>query len=452
MIKKFWENNKEYVNTTLKVAWPAVLESFFVALVGLVDSLMVSRLGSYAVAATGLTTQPKFVGMCAFFALNMGVSAITARRKGQQDREGANRTFTAALIFTLVFGTIISLTAVFGSDTFMRWVGSNEETHDPASAYFKIIMGGIMFNLLTMVINAAQRGAGNTKISMRTNVVSNLVNVVFNFLLIEGRLGFPALGIEGAAIATVIGSAVSFIMAVISISYRSSFVSIHKMIKSGLPTKEDLKPLVKIGSTAFVEQIFMRIGFMLSAVMAANMGTDEYAAHQLGMNILSISFAFGDGMQVASITLIGQSLGRREPEIAKRYGNICQRMGNLISVVLSVIYLTLGRALYRLFFPDSTVAVDCGVIIMRLMVLIVLLQIAQVIYSGSLRGAGDVKFMTVASITSVTIIRPLSSYIFAYVLGLGITGIWIGIICDQLTRLVLASWRFKQGKWTEIRV
>lgn len=452
MLKKFLENNKENIKTTIKVAWPAVLESFFVALVGLVDSLMVSRLGSYAVASVGLTTQPKFVALCMYFALNMGVSAITARRKGQQDRDGANRTFTAALLFTIATGILITIACVTWSESFMRLVGSNQDTHEAASAYFKIIMGGMMFNLLTMVINAAQRGAGNTKISMRTNVVSNLVNVFFNYLLIEGNLGFPALGVEGAAIATVIGSAVACVMAILSICYRDSFVSVHKMLKTGFATKEDLKPLFKIGSTAFIEQIFMRIGFMLSAIMAADMGTDEYAAHQLGMNILSISFAFGDGMQIASITLIGQSLGRREPEVAKRFGNLCQRMGNLISIVLSVIYLVFGRAIFRIFFPEAPVAVEAGVIIMQLMVIIVLLQIAQVIYTGSLRGAGDVKFTTVASVISVTIIRPLSSYIFAYPLGFGITGIWFGIICDQATRLVFASWRFRHGKWMEIKV
>ena len=452
-MKQWIAENKPYIKTTLQVAWPAVLESFFVALVGMVDSLMVSRLGTYAVAAVGLTTQPKFLGLALFIATNVSLSAITARRKGQGDREGANRTLLSALIFVLLAVCVVSTVCVVFADPLIRWSGSQADTHESAVAYFQIIMGGIVFSVISLAINAAQRGSGNTKIAMRTNLVSNLVNVLGNFLLIEGRFGLPALGIRGAAIATVIGTVVACAMSIASVFRKDSFVNVGYIIANKLrATMTDAISLFKLASSVLVEQLLIRIGFMSVAIMAAKLGTQEYAAHQVGMQVMSLSFAFGDGMQVAAVTLIGQSLGQKLPEKAKRYGKICQRVGNMISIALSLLYLTCGRWLFEIFFPDDAYAVSIGIQIMRIMVLIVLMQVAQVIYMGCLRGAGDVKFTTMASTVSVTIIRPIVSYLCAYAFSMGVIGIWLGIVGDQVMRLVLTSQRFKSGKWAKIEV
>ena len=452
-MKRWIAENKSYIKTTLNVAWPAVMESFFVALVGIVDSFMVSRLGTYAVAAVGLTTQPKFLGLALFTAVNVALSSITARRKGHNDRDGANRTLLFVLWYVLLLGVIVSVICVTFADTFIRLAGSQEDTHEAAVAYFRIIMGGMMFTIISLAINAAQRGSGNTKIALRTNLTSNLVNVVFNFLLIEGHFGFPALGIEGAAIATVLGTAVSCGMSIASVFRKDSFVNITYMIANKLKaTMADVKVLIKLASSVFAEHILLRIGFMSVAVMAANLGTQEYAAHQIGMNVMSLSFSFGDGMQVAAVTLIGQCLGRKEPDMAKKYGTICQRMGNVISVVLSILYLVGGETFFRLYFPQDEYAVSIGLQIMKVMVIIVLMQVAQVIYMGCLRGAGDVKFTMIASTISVTLIRPTVSYLCAYLLQMGVIGIWFGIVGDQVVRLILTNWRFKSGKWTKIEV
>ena len=454
-LKAGWQENKQYIKDAFKMAWPSVIESFCVALVGMVDSMMVSRLGSYAVAAVGLTTQPKFICLAMFIATNVAVSALVARRKGEEDREDANRVLLTALTFVLIAGAIVSMLAILFANPVISMMRSQPDTHDSAVAYFRIIMAGILFNIVTLVINAAQRGSGNTKISMRTNLTSNLVNVVFNFLLIEGRFGFPAWGIKGAAIATVIGSFVAFCMSVYSLLEKKSYVNIIWAFRNKLrATWKNAKQLFHLASNVFVEQIFLRIGFLSVSVMAANLGTLQFAVQQVGMNVMSLSFSFGDGMQVAAVSLIGQSLGQKNPEKAKKYGTICQRMGNIISVILSVLYLVAGRWFFGLYFDAATEmeAIELGVEIMRLMVFIVLMQVSQVIYMGCLRGAGDVRFTTIASIISVTLIRPLTSFFFAYTLSLGVIGIWLGVVGDQLCRLILTNWRFKSGKWTQIKI
>ncbi len=447
-----FRHSKEDIKKTLDMAWPAMLESFFAAFAGLVDSLMVSSLGSYAVAAVGLTTQPKFLGLSLFIASNVAISALVARRKGEDKKEEANKIFSTFLVFLLAAAVLMSIVLVVFADPIIRLCGSEELTHDSAVTYFRIIMGGMLFNVLQMGINSAQRGAGNTRITMRTNLVSNTVNIIFNYLLIQGHFGFPALGIRGAALATVLGTVVSSIMSIWSVWKKDNFISIPYILLNKIrPGWEAMKNIVKVGYSVFAEQVLMRIGFMLTAIMAADQGTSAMAAHQVGMNIMGLSFSFGDGLQATAVALIGYSLGAGKPEKAKAYGRTCRMIGGVISVILAVTYFFGANLLMEMFFEEKDI-VAIGVSIMRVIIFVVILQIAQVIYMGCLRGAGDTLYTAVASTVSVTIMRTLGSYFFGYVLHMGITGIWLGVVADQLSRFIFASIRFRRGKWTEIKI
>ena len=448
----FFGFDKENVKKVIHIAWPAVLESFFTAFVGLVDSYMVSSLGAAAVASVGLTTQPKFVGFSLFFATNVSVSALVARRKGEGNKEGANRVFATTLLFVVLAAIGMSILLVSCADGIIHLCGSEPETHAGAVTYFRIIMGGMIFNCIQMCINAAQRGAGNTKITMRTNLVSNIVNVTFNYLLIGGHLGFPAMGISGAALATVLGSVVACGMSIWSVRRMDRFVSIAFILKNKIrPTFTAFKNLISIGYSVFAEQLLVRVGFMATSLMMASQGTQAMAAHQVGMNILGLSFSFGDGLQSTAVALIGFSLGAKKTDLAKEYGSICRTLGTCISIILAGIYLLGGRWLYTMFFEEPEI-VAIGVKIMYVAAVVVALQISQVIYMGCLRGAGDTLFTAMASTVSVTIVRTLVSMAAGFWLGWGVIGIWMGIVADQASRLILGATRFKKGKWTEIKI
>ena len=303
-----------------------------------------------------------------------------------------------------------------------------------------------------MGINSAQRGAGNTRITMRTNLVSNTVNVIFNYLLIGGKLGFPALGVKGAALATVLGTVVASIMSVRSLFVDGCFVSIPFIVKNKiLPGFTAVRSLIKVGYSVFFEQILMRVGFMATSIMAAKMGTAAMAAHQVGMNIMGLSFSFGDGLQATAVALIGRSLGQKDEKLAKEYGRTCRVICLFISFVLACLYFFGGHAIMSAFFEEPEI-VRIGVDITRIIIVVVIFQVSQVIYMGCLRGAGDTGYTAKVSIVSVTVIRTVFSYVFGYTLGFGINGVWMGILADQVSRFIFASIRFKQGKWTKIKI
>ncbi len=442
----------DLVKEAVRMAWPAVLESFFVSLAGMIDTMMVSSLGTAAVASTGLTTQPKFLALSFFFAINVAVSALVARRRGQDDQVSANQILLTAIVTILFLCFVITTVTVVWASPIISLCGSNADTHEGAVLYFRVIQFGMIFNVLSLVINAAQRGSGNTRIAMTTNVASSIVNIIFNYLLIQGHFGFPALGLFGAAFATVLGTVVAFFMSLRSLFKSNSYVSIRCMRENHIkPSLESLKSINGLGTNILLENMAMRVGFITTAIIAAGLGTEPFAAHQVGMNFLGLAFSFGDGMQVAAVALIGRSLGQGASQKAKEYGRICQLIGLGISFVLAFIMFFGGRGLFSLYFQDAAL-LDMGVKITRYIMVVVLFQISQIIFGGCLRGAGDVKYTLFVSLISVTIIRTIVTWVCCNILHMGLDGIWLGIFADQFTRFILLSIRFRQGRWVEVRI
>ena len=203
------------------------------------------------------------LALALFLSLNVAVSAIVARRKGEggqgkrqpggahvpADYLGYDRRLSAALFVGLA-GPIVKL------------VGSQPDTHDAAVSYLRIIMGGQVFNTVSLVLNAAQRGGGNTRIAMMTNLISNVVNVIFNYLLIGGNFGFPELGVEGAALATVLGTVCACALSIASVLRKDSFINL-RAFKGWIPEKQSRSSIGNVWSSSLVEQVCLRIGFLL---------------------------------------------------------------------------------------------------------------------------------------------------------------------------------------------
>lgn len=441
-----------YWKRALQIAWPSVLESFFIALAGLIDTFMVSSIGPNAVAAIGLTTQPKFIALSFFIAISVSVSALVARRKGEQDKKMANQTMVTAMIVALLLCLIISSVFVIFTPQILKLSGSSPDTHDLGVSYFRIIMGGLIFNVISMTINAGQRGSGNTQIAFTTNLVSSLVNILFNYLLINGNLGFPKLGVAGAGLATVLGTIVAAIMSFSSLFRRSSYMSFKLIKKYALGFSNFIfKEILALGSNIFIENIAARIGFLVTAITAAKLGTDQFAAHNVGMNLLSLSFSFGDGMQVAAVALTGNALGARKKDEAIKYGKTCQQIGLSISIIISIILVLFRKNIFRMFFDDEKI-IAMGSIITFYLIFIVIFQISQIIFGGALRAAGDVKYTLAVSLISITFIRSAATLFFVNVLHLGIQGIWMGIMADQISRFVGLWTRFRKGDWVNIEI
>lgn len=443
-------DTRQVYKNALDMAWPSAIEAVLVGLVSSIDIMMVGSLGASAIAAVGITNQPKFILLAIIFSLNVGVTAIVARRRGEKDREGANRCLRQALVICLMMSAILSVIGFTYARPLLLFAGAQADVIDYAVTYFRIIAIGNFFTSVSLTINAAQRGSGNTKISMRTNIVANIVNLTFNFLLINGHFGFPKLGVAGAAIATLLGNIVAFSMSLRSITKADGFL--HIKFKSDWKLdKETVKSIMSISSSSFVEQICMRVGFLVTTMLVASLGTIAFATHQICMNIVNLSFTFGDGLGIGASALVGQNLGAKRPDLATIYSKTIQRIALTVGAILFILFIGGRYFLVGLFTNDDSI-IQMGGKIMIIMAMMSPVQTVSVVIGGTLRGAGDTKFVAYSSLISIGIVRPLTTWLFCYPLGFGILGAWFSFMTDQCLRFLINSWRFKTGKWTKIRI
>lgn len=441
--------NRTIYKTTLSVASFSAIESVLIALISAIDTMMVGGLGPNAISAVGICTQPRFVVLAAVLALNNSLTILVSRKKGANDIVSANKYLKAGILICMTISVSLSGLAAFFASDVLRFAGANSDYLGLATTYFRIIMIGNIFYSISLTISAALRGVGNTKAAMYINLSANCVNLIFNYLLINGLYGFPCLKVKGAAIATMIGNIVSLLLALLYISKRHSFLN-FRYLKYKL-NEQVFKDIFTLSKSTFVEQIFFRLGFFMYAKSVAGLGTLAFAAHNVLMNVMSLSFSFGDGLSVANTSLVGQSLGANRSDMALIYARISRRLGFCVAIVLSLFVIFNRNVILSLFTNDAQVIALAQIPIMILAVTM-LFQIPQVITIGSLRGSGDVKFVAMLMFISVTLIRPVLSYILCYPCGLGLVGAWLSVFLDQMTRNVLSSWRFMQAKWIKIRV
>lgn len=454
-------SSKTAYQNVIQIALPSVLEMVLLSLVSSVDTIMVGTLGPEAIAAVGLTGQPRMLMLSIFFALNIGVTAVVARRKGEDLQAKANEAVRNALVVITVLSIIVMMAILPFTRDFMRLFGANEDTLEMASTYFAIVFYVFPMNTILSCINAAQRGVGNTRVALYSNVASNIVNIIINYLLIGGNLGFPKLGVTGAAIGTAVGFAVGCAISIYSITSKNSIGNfLHLSPQDDWRLRgESLKAIGKVGGNAMVEQIALRVGFILYAVFIAGLGTLAFAAHQICMQFLNISFSFGDGLGVAGTSLVGQMLGQKRYDLAMMYGKICQRMALAVSLVLASTII-LFRVPFVAIFASSNVSNPEDVALVRTMAAQVMfvvaafqpLQTSSVVISGALRGAGDNLFVAGIMLVCVTLIRPTLTYIGINYLGLGLIGAWGASLIDMSVRLTFVYHRFNSGKWFYIKV
>ena len=443
-------SNKEIYKNTLDIAMPSTVESVLIALISCVDMMMVGSIGADAIAAVGITNQPKFIILAVILALNVGVTVVVSHRKGEQDKKAANQCLAQALTISCIISLILSVLGFVFSKQIVVFAGATEQYATLASVYFKSIMVGNFFNSMSMTINAAQKGSGNTKIAMKTNLTANVVNLIFNYFLINGIAFFPKLGVLGAGIATSIGNVVAFFMSLASVSHSDHFLYLEAHY-FGRFDQKTLKDLLNISSSSFAEQVFLRIGFFAYSKTIATLGMVAFATHNVCMNLLTISFAFGDGLSVATSSLVGQSLGAKRKDMALIYSKVTQHIGNIVGIVLGIVMIIFRSQLVALFTRDPEI-IERGSELVFIITITVFFQITQVVTYGCLRSAGDVKFTAGLSLVSVTIIRPILTWLFCYPLAMGLFGAWISLFLDQFGRYFGSRWRYKKEKWLDISI
>ncbi len=435
------------IKVVANLAWPAAFEALFIGMIDLTDTAMVSALGIEAVAAVGLTSQPKRILLMPILAVNVGATALISRFIGAGDEEGANRAMHQFLLICAIISAFLYFLGFLFARSFMLVCGAEADTVGLSTAYFRIIVLGQFVQALGLTINACQRGAGNTKIAMFSNVAANLFNVAFNYLLIYGKLGFPRLGVVGAAIATALGCLMSFLISVYTVAFnRSGSLSLHLSKEFWRLDHKLMEKFKVIAISAFGEQFFQRLGMFFYVLIVAKLGTMAFGTYQICMNIANFEGCIFDGFAIAATALMGQGLGAKRQDLAERYSKYIVYLSYLTAVIISIPMVLFRSQIMAAFSSESDV-VRYGGIVLMIISAASISTAGSASYAGVLRGAGDTKAVALWTMWSTTVLRPIISWILCYCFGLNLIGVWLGFLAGYLIRWIGLTAHFRKGGW-----
>ena len=445
--------SRELYRDITQIAWPSLCELFLTSLVSMVDTMMVGGLGPQAISAVSLASQPRFLFMNLIMALNTGATAVISRARGMQDQQRANAILRQNMVFITfiaIFSTIVGFTLSEPLIRFMANGGLDDDVVREGAVYLRIQFAFFPVLAWTAGITACMKGTGEAKPSLYYNTAANVVNICFNWLLINGKLGFPKLGVAGASLATGIGQCVALIIALYCVFSGRFYCML--VLKHFLHFDRDIiRGIVKVGVPSLIEQFIMRFGVIMYTRTVASLGNLEFATHNICMNIQSMSFMIGQGFAVSSTALVGQSLGKKRPDMAEHYSRRCRNMGLAAALVIALLFVVFRRFLISLYNTNEEI-LRMGSYVMLMVALLQPFQANQFILGGSLRGAGDTRFTAMVMLITIVGIRTVTAWIMVDYLKLALTGAWIAVCADQICRSFIIMGRYNQGKWKKIRL
>ena len=447
-------NKTELRMNIFHIVWPVFIEVLLGSLFGMVDMMMVGRISEHAaqaVSAVGMTNQPVFLGLSFVQALNVGGTAIIARYYGAKKYKNISLVLKHVMLLAMLgFVLPISVLMIVLTPYVLSFLGADSSVIEVGSGYFRVIMLGFIFQSFSFTMTAALRGIGETKIPMRNNLIANSLNVLGNAVLIYGLFGFPVLGVTGAAISTALSNVIAMSLNLRYVLSKKSVLYLDFKEKFEFRF-EMMKDLIRIGLPTALEQLALRVGIISFLNIVSGLGTNVYAAHQISLNILNLTYSPAQAFGITASTLMGQSLGAKNEQLARIYTRMCQRIGFVIAIGMSL-FIFFGSKTLAEFYSTDTEIIRNTMIALTIVAFVQPFQSHQLITSGALRGAGDTVWPLIAIFVGSILIRVSLGYIFVNMIGLGLAGAWYAVFIDQFIRWLIILFRFKSGKWKNIRI
>jgi len=434
---------------TWDLAWPVIFAFSIESLVGMLDMLMVGRLGSTAVASVGVGVQILSAIDSAMFAAGTGALAVVARYVGAGDLRGAEEALQQSILAAFGIALALVVPVLVFAPALIAAFRVEPAVVAAATPFVRIVMLGVPCAAVLFVILSSLRGAGDTRTPLAIGCVVGIVNVGGAWLLIFGRLGLPALGVEGAALATALAFTTG------------ATLGLWLLQRGGLLLRLDrgrwrLQPAIvrrvlRIGYPAAIEHLLMQVGFIFYVVFAARYGTAAVAAYFIGVRILALSFLPGIGFAAAAGTLVGQGLGAGRVHQAAHSARAAVELAIGLMTAAGVAIYLFATPIARLFVDDPAVIADTVPFIHVLAALQPLMAIDFTL-GGALRGAGDTRFPLATVLIGFYLCRLGAAWLVTFALGLGVVWLWLALVGDYLTRALLKGWRFRSGAWQRIAV
>ncbi len=431
------------------LAIPMTLEMIMESLFAIVDIFFVSRVGVNAIAVVGLTESMLTITYSLGWGLAMGTTAMIARRVGEGENEKASVSAVQAIYLAVMISIPIMLAGIFYSESLLRLMGASEEIISEGSGYTKLSLGFNLIVILLFLINGIFRGAGDAALAMRSLWVANTLNIVLDPLFIFGIGPFPEMGIEGAAVATIIGRSTGIVYQLYHLNRGKGLIKIHKHNWQFKP--EIIWKLIKLSSGVTAQFIISSASWIFLMRIVSTFGSTALAGYTLAIRIVIFTLLPAWGFSNAAATMVGQNLGANQPERAEKAVWRTGLFNMIFMGIVMIIFFLFGNSLAA-FFSDNQEVVSNAAKCLSIFAMGYLFYAFGMVLVQSFNGAGDTRTPTIMNLFVFWMLQIPLAYFLAIYLGIGAEGAYYSIVISESTFSIVGYFLFKRGRWKTIRV
>lgn len=438
---KIFHKYRSDFRANLKLAYPIMIGQLGQVIVYVSDNVMVGRLGPTELAAVSLG----IAVFAIFFVVGMGISfalpPLIAEADGAEEHHTISPWFKHSTIINILYA-IFTIFAIEAIIPLLSYLGQQPDVLNLAIPYLRVSAYSMIPFMLFQSCKSLSEGLSKTTLPMIAMVLGNIVNIVFNYMLIYGKWGAPMWGVYGAAIASLVAKIVMMVSLVVLIyNYKVMWQYISNVQWNKYQSSLFIK-LFDLGVPTSLQMLFEILIFSGSALLIGRIGAEELAAHQIALNLVSISFMTCVGLSVAATIRIGNQLGRKEYQAMQvtGYAALIQTVGFMS---LAGVFFVSTRFFLPSLYIDNAPVIDMAA---QLLILASIFQIPdgiQAVSIGALRGVQDIKIPALITFIAYVIVGLPLAYYCAFIMQLGAPGVWIGLVAGLTVSAVGNTWRFR---------
>lgn len=429
------------------LAWPVVGLNVLAVLSLAVDTAMIGRTAQADAALTGLgfAVQTIFLLMVAMMGLAVGAVALVSRAHGARDALRARFVVEQSMVVALLLGLLTALLGNLLAPPFIGLLGGSGADREQALLYLRPLLLFSPFNYLSILFTAVLRGVGNTRLPFLVALASNLVNFVCNAVLIFGNLGFPALGMLGAALGTGISQVFS-VLVVGSMLFTGRVPALHLHPRLPRPDLGFARDLFRIGAPAALDMVVLNAGMLSIIGMIGRIDPLAVAAHGMGLRVQALAFVPGMSIAQAIAALTGQAIGARDPARVKSVLRAGIGLCVVIMTVLGVAIAFNAHSLVRVFDLDPEGPLGQYTQTWMRILGYTMTPVGLFLgLTGYFQGSGQTRTPLIINTASTFLVLMPASWVLGFPLGLGVAGVWIGLPLSFVAKAALAAWVYRRS-------
>lgn len=439
-------NHRQLSKTVLGIALPLALQSMLGYLVNLVDTVMVGRLGTAALAGVSQANQVFFIVALTVPGIAAGAGVLVSQAWGKGDVDRIHKVLAYTYRVALLFIVLLTAVVVIAPGLVMRIYTPDADAIASGSKYLEIVAWSYLFYTISNITTGVLRSVRTVKICLYSAIVSLVLNVTGNYLLIEGHFGFPAMGVAGAAVATLIARAGECLLVILYVYWKEDKIKI-RLKKMRRLDKSLCKPFFMTSIPVICNEMFWAFGVSAQAIVLGRLGNAVVSANSVGGSVTQLTTVICQGIAAAACVIIGNTVGEEKYDAIGSLKRYFQILSVIMGLISSAVVLLLMPAVPAIYHIDEATMGYCRQLLIINAFILPFQQLQSTNMMGLLRGGGDVKFQMANDLIFLWGFTVPLGFLSAFLFHAPVAVVYGCLKCDQVIKVFTSEWRLRKGKW-----